>query len=120
VTLLGDAAHPMYPRGSNGSAQALIDARILAEELARGGDPQQALARYENLRLEPTARVVHTNRTVPPDFIIMKADELSGGRPFPGSIDDLISPQELRAISDEYKRIAGFSLSQVDAGSSPA
>jgi 2-polyprenyl-6-methoxyphenol hydroxylase-like FAD-dependent oxidoreductase len=35
VTLLGDAAHPMYPRGSNGSAQALIDGRTLADELAR-------------------------------------------------------------------------------------
>jgi 2-polyprenyl-6-methoxyphenol hydroxylase-like FAD-dependent oxidoreductase len=110
VTLLGDAAHPMYPRGSNGSAQALIDARFLAEELAVGDDAPQALARYERLRLAPTAQVVQTNRTVPPDFIIMKADELSGGRPYPGTIDELISADELRRISDEYKRVAGFSL----------
>ncbi|MBC5766145.1 flavin-dependent oxidoreductase [Ramlibacter albus] len=110
VTLLGDAAHPMYPRGSNGSAQALIDARVLAEELASEGDAREALARYEAKRLAPTAKVVETNRTVPPDFIIMKADELSGGRPFPGTIDDLVSADELRRISDEYKRIAGFSL----------
>lgn len=114
VTLLGDAAHPMYPRGSNGSAQALIDARTLAAELARGGDPQEALLRYEQLRLEPTARIVQTNRTVPPDFINIKADELSGGKPFAGSIDDLISQDELRRISDEYKRIAGFSLDKVN------
>jgi len=110
VTLLGDAAHPMYPRGSNGSAQALIDARVLAQELAEGGDPRDALARYEQQRLEPTARVVQTNRTVPPDFIIMKADELSGGQPFPGTIDDLVSQDELRRISDHYKQVAGFSL----------
>ncbi|MDB5896869.1 MAG: salicylate hydroxylase (Salicylate 1-monooxygenase)-like protein [Ramlibacter sp.] len=110
VTFLGDAAHPMYPRGSNGSAQALIDAATLSDELAKGGDPQQALARYEALRLEPTARVVETNRTVPPDFIIMKADELSGGQPFPGTIDDLVSEDELRRISDAYKDVAGFSL----------
>ena len=110
MTMLGDAAHPMYPRGSNGSAQALIDARTLADQLAQGGDPRAALARYEAIRLGPTARVVETNRTVPPDFIIMKADELSGGRPIQGSIDDLIGQDELRRISDAYKDVAGFSL----------
>jgi 2-polyprenyl-6-methoxyphenol hydroxylase-like FAD-dependent oxidoreductase len=110
VTLMGDAAHPMYPRGSNGSAQALIDARTLADELAdTPGDPEGALQRYQAARLPATARVVETNRTLPPDFIIMKADELSGGRPFE-RIDDLISQDELRAISDNYKQIAGFAL----------
>ncbi len=109
ITLLGDAAHPMYPRGSNGCAQAIIDARTLADLLAAGGDARQALAAYEGRRLEPTARIVQTNRTVPPDFINIRVDELSGGKPF-GSIDELISQEELRRISDEYKRIAGFSL----------
>ena len=112
TTLLGDAAHPMYPRGSNGSAQALIDGRVLADELARlapGSDPRAALLAYEAQRRPATARVVETNRSTPPDFIIMKADELSGGKPF-RHIDDLISQDELRRISDDYKRIAGFSL----------
>lgn len=113
VTLMGDAAHPMYPRGSNGSAQALIDARTLADELAAcarsGGDARAALAAYESLRLAPTARIVQTNRSVPPDFINTKVDALSGGRPF-RHIDDLISQEELRRISDGYKQIAGFSL----------
>lgn len=113
VTLLGDAAHPMYPRGSNGSAQALIDAATLADELAAGGDPAQALLRYEQLRLETTAKIVETNRTVPPDFIIMKADELSGHRPFKGTIDELVSQEELRRISDAYKQVAGFSLEKL-------
>ncbi|MGZ5848309.1 MAG: flavin-dependent oxidoreductase [Ramlibacter sp.] len=112
VTLLGDAAHPMYPRGSNGSAQALIDARVLADELA-AGEPPPALARYEARRLATTARVVETNRTVPPDFIIMKADALSGGKPFAGTVDDVISQDELRRISDDYKRVAGFALENV-------
>jgi 5-methylphenazine-1-carboxylate 1-monooxygenase len=115
VTLLGDAAHPMYPRGSNGSAQALIDARVLAEAivgLEAGADPRAALKSYEVQRLAPTARIVETNRSVPPDYIIMKVDELSGGQPFT-RIDDVISPHELQAISDEYKRIAGFSLAEV-------
>jgi 2-polyprenyl-6-methoxyphenol hydroxylase-like FAD-dependent oxidoreductase len=110
VSFLGDAAHPMYPRGSNGSAQALLDASTLARLLAEGGQPQQALQRYESLRLPATARVVETNRTVPPDFIIMKADELSGGQPFPGTIDDLVSQEALRKISDDYKKVAGFAL----------
>jgi 5-methylphenazine-1-carboxylate 1-monooxygenase len=113
VTLMGDAAHPMYPRGSNGSAQALIDARTLADEIAAesgaGGDVRAALQRYQDARLPATARVVETNRTLPPDFIIMKADELSGGQPFK-NIDELISQDELRAISDNYKQIAGFAL----------
>jgi 5-methylphenazine-1-carboxylate 1-monooxygenase len=109
VTLLGDAAHPMYPRGSNGSAQAIIDARVLAAQLANGQGRAEALAAYEQLRLAPTARIVQANRTAPPDVIIMKADELSGGRPF-GAIDDLISQEELRRLSDDYKRIAGFAL----------
>jgi 5-methylphenazine-1-carboxylate 1-monooxygenase len=108
VTLLGDAAHPMYPRGSNGSAQALIDARTLAELLA-SLDPLEALAEYERVRLAPTARIVETNRTVPPDYIIMKVDELTGGKPF-GKLEDVITEDELRELSDEYKRIAGFSL----------
>lgn len=110
VTFLGDAAHPMYPRGSNGSAQALLDAATLAPLLAGGGDPRAALREYERIRLPATARVVETNRTVPPDFIIMKADELSGGRPFAGSIDDLVSQDELRRISEDYKKVAGFAL----------
>lgn len=110
VTFLGDAAHPMYPRGSNGSAQALLDAATLSSLLADGGDPVAALQRYESVRLPATARVVETNRTVPPDFIIMKADELSAGRPFAGSIDDLVSQEELRRISDDYKNVAGFAL----------
>jgi 2-polyprenyl-6-methoxyphenol hydroxylase-like FAD-dependent oxidoreductase len=110
VTLLGDAAHPMYPRGSNGSAQALLDAATLADLLARHGDAVQALQEYEALRVPLTAKVVETNRTVPPDFIIMKADELSGGKPFPGTIDDLIPQEELRRISEDYKRVAGFAL----------
>ena len=111
VTLMGDAAHPMYPRGSNGSAQALIDARTLADQLAQHTDPQGALKAYEVLRLAPTAKVVETNRNVPPDFIIMKAQELSGGKPF-RHIDDLITQDELRQISDHYKAVAGFALTK--------
>ena len=110
VTLMGDAAHPMYPRGSNGSAQGMIDARTLADLLiAMPHDPVAALAEYERVRLPATAKVVETNRSVPPDAIIMKVDELSGGQPF-DNLDALISQEELMAISENYKRVAGFSL----------
>ena len=109
VTFMGDAAHPMYPRGSNGAAQALIDARVLADELAKAADPMAALAAYETTRLEATAKIVRTNRQFPPDYIIMKVEELTGGKPF-GNIDDVISQAELRELSDNYKRIAGFAL----------
>ena len=109
VTLLGDAAHPMYPRGSNGSAQAILDAKALAQQLVTAADGPAALRAYEALRLAPTSRIVEANRTVPPDFINIRVDELSGDKPF-RHIDDLISQEELRRMSDEYKRIAGFSL----------
>ena len=88
--------------------------RQLSKLLAQGGDPVQVLQDYEAKRLPATAKVVETNRTVPPDFIIMKADELSGGRPFPGTIDELVSPDELRRISEEYKQVAGFTLDKVN------
>lgn len=114
VTLLGDAAHPMYPRGSNGSAQALIDGRTLADQLQQNADPLAALKSYEDLRLKTTGKIVETNRSTPPDFIIMKADELSGGKPF-GKIDDLISQDELRKIAENYANIAGFSQAALRA-----
>jgi 2-polyprenyl-6-methoxyphenol hydroxylase-like FAD-dependent oxidoreductase len=112
VTLAGDAAHPMYPRGSNGSAQAVIDARVLAECLATGGDPRDALQAYEAARREATGKVVRTNREHPPDFINIKVEELTGDKPF-DNLDDFITQDELRALSENYKRIAGFAVADV-------
>jgi 2-polyprenyl-6-methoxyphenol hydroxylase-like FAD-dependent oxidoreductase len=112
VTLAGDAAHPMYPRGSNGSAQAVIDARVLAECLAQGGDPRDSLKAYEAARREATGKVVRTNREHPPDFINIKVEELTGDKPF-DNLDDFITQDELRDLSDNYKRIAGFAVSDV-------
>ena len=112
VTLAGDAAHPMYPRGSNGAAQAAIDARTLADLLAKHPDPRDALKAYEAARLEPTAKVVRTNRDHPPDFINIKVEELVGDRPFE-NLDDYITQGELRALSENYKKIAGFSVADV-------
>ena len=109
VTLLGDAAHPMYPRGSNGAAQAIIDARTLADRLAEDGDPRAALGAYEAARAGPTARVVRANRETPPDNLIARVEELVGDRPF-DHLDRYIAQAELARLSDEYKQIAGFAL----------
>jgi 2-polyprenyl-6-methoxyphenol hydroxylase-like FAD-dependent oxidoreductase len=109
TTLVGDAAHPMYPRGSNGSAQGLIDARVLADALAGGGDVEAALKAYEAARLPATARVVRTNRTTPPDAINIAVEERTGDRPF-DDLEAVITRAELQAISDGYKQVAGFSL----------
>ena len=113
VTLAGDAAHPMYPRGSNGAAQASIDTRTLAGLIAEHKDPVVALKRYEAARLDAAYKVVLANRSTPPDFINIRVEELVGDKPF----DDLghyITQDELRALSESYKKIAGFSMDDAD------
>ena len=112
VTLAGDAAHPMYPRGSNGAAQAAIDARTLADLLAKNPNPRAALKEYEAARAGAAAKVVRTNREHPPDFINIKVEELVGDKPF-DNLDKYITQDELRALSENYKRIAGFALADV-------
>jgi 5-methylphenazine-1-carboxylate 1-monooxygenase len=108
VTLLGDAAHPMVPRGSNGAGQAILDARALTSALRDNDDPVAALAAYEKQRLEATTRIVLTNRSNPPDAILREVFERTKDQPF-GKIDDVISRDELVALSEGYKRIAGYS-----------
>ena len=117
ITLAGDAAHPMYPRGSNGAAQAAIDARTLADFLRSSSDPREALTAYEAARCGPTAQVVRTNREHAPDFINIRVEQLVGDRPF-DDLDKYITQDELRALSENYKRVAGFTLSDVGAGRS--
>ena len=119
VTLAGDAAHPMYPRGSNGSAQGLIDARVLADCLCEEAEPVAALHAYEAIRAGPASDVVRTNRTSPPDFINIKVEELTGDRPFE-KLDAFITQDELRALSDRYKRVAGYSIDQLQNRGGPS
>ena len=89
---------------------------MLADLLAAGERPADALQGYEARRLPPTTRIVQTNRSFPPDYINTKVDELTGGRPF-SNIDEVISQDELRRISEDYKRIAGFSVDALNARS---
>src|SRR6266404_6350407 len=108
VTLLGDAAHPMVPRGSNGAGQAILDARALTSALLGHDDPVAALAAYEKQRLEATTRIVLTNRSNPPDAILREVFQRTHDQPF-NTIDDVVSRDELVALSEGYKRIAGYS-----------
>jgi len=108
VALLGDAAHPMYPRGSNGAAQGSIDARTIADRLAEM-PVDEALKAYESERLTAANTVVVTNRATPPDFINIRVEDLVGDRPFE-NLDDFISQEELRALSETYKAAANFSV----------
>ena len=70
VTLLGDAAHPMYPIGSNGASQAILDARAIATALAGGGPVDAALTAYEEMRLPATAEIVRLNRQNGPEQVM--------------------------------------------------
>jgi 5-methylphenazine-1-carboxylate 1-monooxygenase len=107
ITLLGDAAHPMYPRGSNGAGQSIVDARYLTGQIKQLGATEQALQQYEAVRGPATANVVLANRNNPPDAILREVWQRSGGQRFE-RIEDVISAAELQAISDRYKKVAGF------------
>lgn len=109
ATLMGDAAHPMYPRGSNGAGQAILDARVLAGCFKRSGVSAAALREYDDTRVEATAKVVRMNRQNPPDAILREVHERTGDRPF-DRVSDVISESELAAIADRYKAVAGFDV----------
>ena len=112
VTLLGDAAHPMYPIGSNGASQAILDAAALATSLADATDVEQGLARYEALRREATSKIVLLNRQNGPERVMQLAEDRA-----PGGferIEDVIPRRELEEISASYKAVAGFAPEQVN------
>jgi 2-polyprenyl-6-methoxyphenol hydroxylase-like FAD-dependent oxidoreductase len=109
LTLLGDAAHPMYPRGSNGAGQAILDACCLAGQLAAHGLNADALTRYDLIRNAATAKVVLMNRTNPPDAILREVHERSGDKPF-ARIEDVVSAEALAQIAENYKQVAGMSI----------
>jgi 5-methylphenazine-1-carboxylate 1-monooxygenase len=117
TTLLGDAAHPMYPIGSNGASQAILDARVLAGCLRRHpGEIDVALARYEDVRRPATAAIVAANRGMGPERPMALVEERA-----PDGferIDDVISKAEIEAVTEGYRRTAGFSVSDLARGAS--
>jgi 2-polyprenyl-6-methoxyphenol hydroxylase-like FAD-dependent oxidoreductase len=112
VTLIGDAAHSMYPVGSNGAAQAILDARSLADWLRKADHPMQALHEYERDRLPKTAEIVRLNRKGGPERVIDEVEKLApAGFEF---VDRVLSHAEREAIVKGYAGKAGFTQSQVN------
>ncbi len=109
VTLLGDAAHPMYPVGSNGASQAVLDARCLADALATQPVPQ-ALAAYEAERLPKTAEIVRSNRQGGPEKVIDAVGERAP-RGF-ANVEDVMAREDLAAIVGGYAKMAGFAVAR--------
>ncbi|SED82562.1 flavin-dependent oxidoreductase [Rhodobacter sp. 24-YEA-8] len=113
VTLIGDAAHPMYPVGSNGASQAILDTRALADLLAGATTPdaiRAALAAYDAARRPVTAEIVRLNRLGGPEGLI---DEVERRAPAGFSdLDQVITPEERAAIVRGYASTAGFSDDQ--------
>lgn len=108
LTLLGDAAHPMFPIGSNGASQAILDARTLAFELATKDNIDTALANYEAARRPATTQIVLANRGNGPEQVMQIAETRA-----PDGFDDInaiIDHTELEDIARRYKLMAGFDL----------
>jgi 2-polyprenyl-6-methoxyphenol hydroxylase-like FAD-dependent oxidoreductase len=97
----------MYPRGGNGSNQAIVDARVLAECLAGGGDPATALARYDAARRESANALVLACRGEGPNLLLTLVDQRTGGRPF-DDIEAVLPFAESDAIMRKYHRMAGM------------
>jgi 2-polyprenyl-6-methoxyphenol hydroxylase-like FAD-dependent oxidoreductase len=104
VTLLGDAAHPMYPIGSNGASQAILDGEAISQELLAGGDPEAALQRYEQRRLPPTARIVESNRRKGID-VMLDIVEQRAPEGFT-DVESVLPSDELERIVGDYKKLA--------------
>ncbi|MFC4798424.1 flavin-dependent oxidoreductase [Neobacillus sp. GCM10023253] len=113
ITLLGDAAHPMYPIGSNGASQAILDADALGEAILAYPTAEQALKAYEEARLEPTANIVMANRKNGPE-VVMQIVEDRAPNGFE-ELSDVISQQELQDIANQYKQIAGFDREKLNS-----
>ncbi len=118
VTLLGDAAHPMYPIGSNGASQAILDARVLGSCVRDYPDVVDAFARYEAVRRPATSAIVLANRGLGPELPMQLVEERAP-HGFT-SIDDVITPDEIAAVTEGYRRTAGFALAALHDGTSLA
>jgi 2-polyprenyl-6-methoxyphenol hydroxylase-like FAD-dependent oxidoreductase len=113
VNLLGDAAHPMYPIGSNGGSQAIIDARVLAYHLATAGDPATGLADYEAARRETTNAIVLACRDMPADQVLHTVAERAP-QGF-DRIEDVLSADELATIDGSYLLTTGIDAERLNS-----
>ncbi|HUN69096.1 MAG TPA: flavin-dependent oxidoreductase [Burkholderiales bacterium] len=112
VALLGDAAHAMYPTGSNGGSQAIVDARVLGAAMVEHGITQEALATYDAKLCGPVSQLVLRNRGAGPFGLLNLVDERCGGT-F-DNIDDVIPPRERTEFMAAYKAAAGFAIKSLN------
>lgn len=114
VTLLGDAAHPMYPIGSNGASQAILDARVLTGCLRHyRNDLERGLERYEELRRPATEKIVLSNRQQGPEACMQLVEDRA-----PNGFENLetiVSLNERKSITESYKQLAGFAVAELNA-----
>ena len=113
VTLLGDAAHPMYPIGSNGASQGILDARVLTREILGKGTTSAALEAYEAERNPATARIVLANRQNGPEQVMQLVEERAPDGY--AKIEDVLNAEELEGAAAGYKRLAGFDRETLNA-----
>jgi 5-methylphenazine-1-carboxylate 1-monooxygenase len=106
MTLLGDAAHPMYPIGSNGASQAILDARVLTREIQAQGQVAAALLAYEEERRPATSRIVLANRDNGPEQVMQMVEERAPNGY--ANIEEVLSAEELEGAAVGYKKFAGF------------
>ncbi|WP_342050398.1 MULTISPECIES: flavin-dependent oxidoreductase [unclassified Cupriavidus] len=119
LTLLGDAAHPMVPRGSNGAGQSILDADVLRNKFVQYGVGPEALLAYDKERVKATTDVVLTNRKAPPDKILNVVHERTQGKPFT-TLEGIIDEAELRGITANYKQVAGYTVEGLKAATGNA
>ena len=112
VALMGDAAHPMYPTGSNGASQAIIDTRILGKMLLLYGMSSDALKAYDEGLCESIAKVVLRSRNDGPFGLLTLVEERCGG--VFDNIDDVITESERAEFMAQYKTAAGFAIETVN------
>ena len=112
VALMGDAAHAMYPTGSNGASQAIVDARVLGAKMLEHGVTPAALAAYDAALCGPISKVVLRNRGAGPFGLLNLLDARCGGT-F-DNIDDVIPAAERQAFMADYKAAAGFAMTQLN------
>ncbi len=112
VALMGDAAHAMYPTGSNGASQAIVDARALGAAMLTHGVTEKALAAYDDKLCGPISALILRNRGAGPFGLLKIVDERCGGT-F-DNIDDVIPPAERTEFMAGYRKAAGFAVEQLN------
>jgi len=110
---MGDAAHAMYPTGSNGASQAIIDARVLGAMMLKHGVNADALAAYDEKLCGPVSELILRNRGAGPFGLLNMVDERCGG--VFEDIDAVIPSDERSAFMALYKAAAGFAIEQLNA-----